>query len=316
MVLKYWAASLFCISSVLAMQQAKAADQPNSNMGNTSFYDGLPVPGSGEWHYVGYQIIYSADKITDADGKSLKLPNQDTRINSMINQLIYTPEWGRFSDGHLVFDFLLPIFETARIDDGLQNKVLKAQAGIGDVMLGGGYQFKPIMGENGPLFSQRIELDFLFPLGSYSPKYAFNPGSNTVTFNPYYAFTAFVTPSLSISARLSYLWNAQNNRPWVGYQDAKSSQAGQAYNINFAIGYTLTPTVTVGLNGYFFKQFTDLKVDHARLPGQKEQVLGVGPGMMVSINENNFFWINYYQETLAENRSKGSKLVIRLDHEF
>jgi len=46
---------------------------------------------------------------------------------------------------------------------------------------------------------------------------------------------------VEFSARLHYLWNSTNNDPFVGF-GIKSTQPGQAFQINYATSYELFKT--------------------------------------------------------------------------
>jgi len=102
----------------------------------------------------------------------------------------------------------------------------------------------------------RIELSVILPTGNYSANEALNPGANFFSFNPYWAGTLFITPKLTVSTRLHYLWNAKNTDPYdPGATGIKDTQAGQAVHANFAASYEVIPKkLRLGINGYALKQ--------------------------------------------------------------
>lgn len=187
--------------------------------------------------------------------------------------------------------------------------------GLGDLNVGPFLQWDPIMGEKGPIFVQRIELTFILPTGKYDSNKALNPGSNFVSFNPYWSGTLFLGPKATISTRIHYLWNAKNEDPNTpGAID--DTQAGQAVHANFAANYEVVPKkLRLGINGYFLKQVTDSEVDGSEVPG-KEQVFAIGPGALVSFSPDTHLFLNAYFESNAEYRPEGERYNIRLVHHF
>jgi hypothetical protein len=70
------------------------------------------------------------------------------------------------------------------------------------------------------------------------------------------------------------------------------------------------------VNGYYLKQITDSKVDGDSVHDSKEQVLGIGPGLVYHVSANDHVFFNVYWETAAENRPEGSRLNLRYVHHF
>ncbi len=299
---------LLALLTLLALP-ALAYDQPSVNLGLTSFVDGAPPAGPG-LYFQEYLQYYTADRVEDAP-----FPAPDPKISAWVsmNQLVYQSDQKLFAGGKWGLNFMLPIVmldsNIAAAPDG--------GGGFGDMVIGPFLQWDPIMGKNGPIFMHRVELSFILPTGEYSSDKALNPGANFFSFNPYWAGTLFVTPKLTVSTRLHYLWNAKNTDPYDPMGTGiNNTQAGQAVHANFAASYEVIPKkLRLGLNGYALKQISSSEVDGQDVSG-KEQVFAIGPGALVSFSPDTHLFFNAYFETGAQSRPEGERLVLRLVHHF
>jgi hypothetical protein len=313
-------ALLTSILACTATQPVIAYDLPAVNLGFTSFLDGAPPAGPG-WYVQQYVQLYRKGRLKDGDGNNLLLPTpqglQKAEIdaNVGITQVVYQADQKPALDAYWGINLMLPY---ADFDlDPQDNFALSANGGnLGDLLIGPFLQWDPIMGPKGPRFVQRIELQMILPTGDYDADDAVNAGSNFFSFNPYWAATAFLTPKWTASWRLHYLWNAKNEDPFKPL-NADDSQAGQAIHVNFSSAYEVLPKrLRLGVNGYYLKQFTDSEVDGHRVRDSKEQVLGIGPGLVYHVSPNDHVFFNAYWESNAENRPEGSRFNLRYVHHF
>lgn len=304
----------FWISSALILMAAtaEAYDEPVVNLGYTSFYDGSPPSGPG-FYFQDYFQNYTSKRFNDQNGKPIPLPRTDLDVIANVTQFIYVTQV-KIGTANLGFSTLLPWVVNANVRDGLENSVLRADSGHGDLWIGPALQFAPIMRKDGqgPLFVQRFDLDIIAPIGQYSRFNAINPGSHFWSLNPYWAFTFWMTPKWSASARWHYLWNGVNHSPNISFgPNARTTQAGQAVFADIAVGYALKEKFTLGVNGYFFNQISDTLVNGIGVPGRKESVWAIGPGMVYSLSKNHFVFLNVYSEQDARNRAQGTNGILR-----
>lgn len=290
------------------------------NLGATSFLDGAPPAGPG-WYFQQYLQFYRDGRLKDAGGDDLKLPtprgleSATAEATIGITQIVYQSDQPVLWGGKWGMNLMLPLVDADL--DPRDNLVLAANStGLGDLLVGPFLQWDPIMGADGPRFVQRVELQLIFPTGKYDDDKALNPGSNFFSFNPYWAATAFLTPKWTVSWRLHYLWNAENDDPQQFYM-ADDIQAGQAMHINLTSAYEVIPQrLRLGLNGYYLKQLTESERNGRKLDDSKEQVLGIGPGLVFHLSRHDHLFANVYWETSAENRSEGNRFNLRYVHHF
>lgn len=301
-------------AGLLVAQAAHAYDLPVVNLGLTSFLDGGLPAGPG-WYLQEYFQNYSADRLRDKNGNNIGLPKQKLDYQVSVTQLSYLSNI-RVGNASLGLNTLLPVVTRMRLDDGLNNAALKAQSGMGDLLIGPFIQFDPVMGPDGPRFVQRIELQVNLPTGEYSAKKDVNPGNNAWSFDPYWAATYWFTPKWTVSIRAHYLYNGKNNDPGQAFGDVGDIQAGQALHANFATEYAVTDHLRLGINGYWLKQITDTQVDGHDVAGRREKVWAIGPGAMYSFSPNDHVFANAYFEQDVENRPDGSRVQVRYVHHF
>ncbi len=295
-------------------QNALAYDEPNLNLGLTSFLDG-GVPAGPGFYATEYLQFYTADKLADLK-TPVPLPKTSVDATVSLSQFIYLSTV-KIGSASLGLDAIIPEVLSANADDGLGNTVLKGRSGIGDVLIGPLLQFDPIMGAKGPLFVQRIEFQVIAPTGYYDRTAAVQPGSNFWSFDPYWAGTLFLSPEWTVSTRIHYLWNGKNDEPNVALgPGAVSSRAGQAFHMNFATEYAVTKELRIGLNGYYLQQTTDTEVNDIAVEGRKERVAALGPGFTYGWSPEQNFFFNAYKEFDAENRPEGERFVVRFVQHF
>jgi len=295
------------VTAVLAATPSFGQPLPLVNLGGTGFMDGMPAkPG---FNIIEYLVFYQSDRFNDARGNAIS-GGIDLRAATFITQLNYQSDQAVFFGGNWGLSGLF----FYSLDDGSFDS---DGSGVRDLVLGGSIQWDLLVRNQKPIFSHRLELDFSLPTGRYDSDRFTNSGSNAYSFNPYWSATWFVTPPWTISWRLHYLYNGENDdpNPFL-YPGARDIQAGQAIHLNFASSFGVTKDVRLGVAGYFLTQFTDAKVDGRSVPNSREEVLAIGPGMVWEIGDGNYFMANAYHELYSENRPQGSQVVVKIFIQF
>jgi hypothetical protein len=252
---------------------------------------------------------YHAGQFEDQRGDRVPGSNELTTV-SATTHIAYISKY-RLMGGFYGAEALLPL---ADVDLETSFGPKDRERGVGDLIVSPFILQWTDQKLFGMPYFQRFVFDMTLPTGSYDRRRPVNIGNNLVSINPYYAFTIIPAEKFEVSARLHYLWNSENDRPFIG-MGAGTIQPGQAFHANYAASYEVAKGVRLGVNGYALQQLSADKVDGRSQSNSEERVFGIGPGIMLSGNGLSLY-INSYFETGAENRPEGTKVVFRLSKVF
>jgi anthranilate 1,2-dioxygenase (deaminating, decarboxylating) large subunit len=302
-------AFVLAIAIVCFTAPATALNQPlGINLGFTNFLDGAS-PGPG-WYLTEYLQYINAEDIKGPNGHTL-VSDVDIEAIVNLNQIIYQSD-KMFLGGNPGLDIIIPL---VAIDSDFP---ITNQDGFGDILVGPFIQWGPHMLFGRP-YMHRFEFQVTAPTGENSSKYALNPGADVWAINPYYAFTYFITPKLTTSWRIHYLWTSENDDATDQFSGV-DIQAGQAIHFNYAVAYQCTDALRLGVAGYFLKQLEEDDYSGGAPPGiendSEEQVFAIGPGLVWHINKDLTFMGAINWETEAENRPEGFRSTLRLIWKF
>ncbi|MEH6576496.1 MAG: transporter [Amphritea sp.] len=302
---------IFSISSVLTIVLAGSpavgqVNLPPVNLGDSNFMDGVAGPG---WLFQETLSHYRIADFTNSQGGNIPGDNESDITVALSHLAVITEKqlWGGFYGAEI----LLPVVKAdISTDFGPQGDT----TGVGDLI------FSPLLIQwtDSELFGKpywhRLNINFVLPTGEYEQNKSVNIGNNVLSFNPYYAFTLELSPEFEVSGRLHYLWNSKNKdpSPMVAVDD---TQPGQAFHMNYAASYAFKPGWRLGVAGYYLQQLTEHRIDGVEQADSKEQVFAIGPGLRYA-NQGNFFYLNAYFESNAENRTEGNKLTLRYSKVF
>jgi hypothetical protein len=146
------------------------------------------------------------------------------------------------------------------------------------------------------------------PTGEYRRDALASVGSHLWSLNPYYAFTWLSSARIETSWRIHYLWNSVNDAPGPAYA-ATTIQPGQAIHFNGAVSVEVTGSFRAGVAGYFLQQITDSRADGRAVPGSRERVAAIGPGLFAMPAATQLI-ANAYWEFAVENRPAGARFNV------
>lgn len=75
----------------------------------------------------------------------------------------------------------------------------------------------------------------------------------------------------------------------------------------------MSKPLRAGVAGYFLQQITDARADGKPVPGSRERVAALGPGLLVMVGSTQLI-ANAYWEFAVENRPVGARLNVAALH--
>jgi hypothetical protein len=300
-------------------QQVSVNEPYVINLGGTSFFDafGKYTPGL---IYQQYFQIQHFNSINGTDGNPVPvIKGTDFTALVSLNQFIYVSPY-HVLGGVLGGMAILPLVDlnAAFATDSIVRLKANRGMGVGDITWGPFIAFPPVIRGGRPVFAQRIEFDVVSPTGGYDTSKDINPSSGFWSVNPYWAVTVLPTPKTELSARFNYLHNFSNGHPASSapLPTGTTTQAGDAGWVNFTASYEVLPKLNVGLNGYYFKQFTDNQVDGVAQKGTEAESISMGPGATYMFNQSNIGFLNVYLPVVKKNTASGFNVILRYIHAF
>jgi len=298
-------AAMICVVVTSSAWAASPVPQPPVDLGDTSFLDGEAGPG-GLFEVIGNG--YVASQFTNVSGGTVAGTNRQW-IGSVILHLAYVSNVP-LAGGVLGAETLIPVSTLHLEVPGVPEAT---EGGLGDVTVAPFIQWTRVPVWQRPL-SVRFAIQAVAPTGGYSPNDPINPGSDAWQVSPYLAFTWRVSDRWEISGRSIYDWSGQSGRPPASL-GAANTQAGAQFAQNLSVSAAITDTWRIGVASYGLWQLDDTRVDGQAVPGSRQQVIGVGPGLLWSDGHATVI-ANVYEEIEARNRPRGTSGVLRFLYPF
>lgn len=248
----------------------------------------VPPPGT---YFLMYGSQYEATSLRDNAGKKVPI-DFNVKATALAPRLVWVPQ-GEVLGGNLVFHAIAPLVDLKVKAAGSSG----ASSGLGDLTLGAGLAYHA-----SPNLHYVFAVDVNAPTGKYSKGDLANIGRNYWNVEPLFAVT-YVQPSgLNADLKVMYDLNARNKDT-----DYKS---GQELHADYAVGWGLGNSWTVGVGGYAYLQTTADKKSGASVEGNKGRAMAIGP----SIKYDGGKWlvtVKYEKEFGVRNRAQGGGLKVK-----
>ncbi|MDP8215561.1 MAG: transporter [Candidatus Euphemobacter frigidus] len=295
----------------LALPAQLLAGHSSAILGAEGYFAGaLPPPGA---HFINYLMYYHAGELNDHKGDKKSMDFQ-ADVAAEVLRGIYISDI-KILGANLGWHLIVPLaYMEMEIKDVPAPRVIDdSRASIGDI------DFSPfLLGWHTELFHVVVGLDIIAPTGQYNRKhFPVNIGNNHWTFEPALAVSMIHPSGVSASVKLMYDIHTKNTDGVNPDNGAKADYlTGQQFHLDYNAGYMIVDNFRLGVCGYYLIGLQDDKLDGTKVSDSKEQVLAVGPSAMYSFNPGLHLVAKVQFETLAENRSEGTKGWLKLIYSF
>ena len=297
-----WIAAALFLSSVTMSWGGGGQHYPN---GVEDFMVGaLPPPGT---YLVNYMILARKNSIRDNSGNSLPA-DFNASVFAEVPRLIYVSPYSLFG-ATLAAHIFVPFYSADVTASSAAIPPLNFDAndkGVGDIIFSPlvfGWHFSP---ELHAVFA----LDMWAPTGNYDKN---NPATqilskNHWTFEPVLA-VSYLKEGFDVSAKLMYDFNTRNSDT--------STDPGQEFHIDWALGYGLKNGLSGGLVGYNYWQTTDDEVNGVTQKDASSEVGGIGVGIKYWPKQGPFsMTLKQYWEYGARNIATGPQTQFKISYAF
>jgi len=265
-----------------------------------------PPPGV---YLINYTFFYTANKFKDYNGDEVKNgPFEDFKIRAAGNIIrpIYVSKkkiFGSFWGMDMGIPLIDKQIESRYFDD--------SDSGLGDIIL------CPLwLAWHTNVFHYLLSFDVITPTGRYDKNDLVNVGNNHWTFEPLFSVTAVFPGGLDLNLNLLYDINWKNN-DFIDPRTRKETtyKAGQAFHMDYAIGYEIIKNQRIGVVGYYWKDVTDDEIGGQEIGDSRGQVFSFGPAYSLNWNKLTISLKTQF-EMAVKNRPQGTMSWLRLLYAF
>jgi hypothetical protein len=245
-------------------------------------------PPPGKTALYEYTCFYISNEFDDARGRSA-VPG--FRLKVFANAVKVTHNWGvHFLGGTIASQIGVPlIYQQLSTESGQFSEV-----GLTNV------NFIPF---NVSYHQENLhwyyEADFFSRGAGYSATHEMNIGQHNLAVAPVAGLTYLPWKGKGeVSSRFTYIFNGNNRDTHY--------QSGNEFMWEYNAAYEFSKKVAAGLNGYFYQQVTDDRLQGAVFQdGFRGRGLAVGPQLRFPLGKHGGFAVKYYRDTLVQNRPRG-----------
>jgi hypothetical protein len=300
--------STLCLAaffSMLTAAQSWAGGGQHYPNGVEDFMVGaLPPPGT---YLVNYMLLVQKNSIRDNNGNGLPA-DFNASVFAEVPRLIYVSPY-KLLGASLAAHAFLPFYSADVTAKSTAIPPLNFDAndkGLGDIIFSPlilGWHFSP---ELHAVFA----LDIWAPTGNYDKN---NPATqilskNHWTIEPVVA-VSYLKEGFDVSAKLMYDFNTKNSDT--------STDPGQEFHIDWALGYSLKNGISGGLVGYNYWQITDDEVNGVKVSNASSEVGGIGVGIKYWPKMGPFsMTLKQYWEYGAKNIATGPQTQFKIIYAF
>ena len=270
---------------------------PSVNFGLTNLEAGKTRPPG--LYYLQHLQMYQAHTVRDESGNVLTdAPRSNYTIS--LHQVLFVSHT-RLLKGYLGGNALLPF---ARFTSVSKESQRINPNPTGDAAIGVFVQWydRKLWGLD---LSFQVGQNVVFPSGSFHQRYDVNPGTHRYRYLSHFEFTLVPFKRFAVSAK--------NNLYFYSKELSSPNRLGAAYNLNYALEYKITKSLTAEAAGYCLSQLEQDSYDGNKhyyrdrygIEDTREQVIGTGGGFGFTTAHQTSVELKAMWEATAKNRSQG-----------
>lgn len=303
--------SALALSCLSLSAQAVESNSSSYPVGVETNLSGIMFPEGATW-LVYYSHYVAADSKDNSGKNNAALAHYNLRSDTVALRLSYVWPGVKWLGANVESRFALSV-PTIELD----LDIARPEAFGGPIDKGGtltglaDLSVAPILfGWHNKTLHQTAGIETYIPSGTYDKNEPVNAGHNFYQAAPFYAVTWFPTDRLEASAKFRYAFNSPNH--------ATDYHSGNEFSTEFSAGYRVVPDLTLGLQGYIYRQTTDDRLNDQAVngDGNRGSVNALGPYIHYRFTKNFAVITKYQQEFDAKNRSEGSRLWVQAKMPF
>jgi len=264
----------------------------------------MPPPGMRLTSYLGY---YTADETLDGSGNPRPgISNFNVNATAFTTRFQYVWSDAKLWGANIETRLGLTWFANVSVQLDVQTPGGPVHRSSSDNnFFPSGLLAPALLGWHGDTVHQVTGLEIFFPLRDFLPNQLANVSTGYWSVAPAYWVTWLPNDLVEVSGSFVYLYNFKN--------DTTNYKSGQEFNLDYGLGYALTPTWQTGLSGYYYQQTTDDTVNGNDVPGgNRGRAAAIGPFIRFHPSKDFGIALKWQKEFAVENRASGNRFFLQV----
>ena len=248
-----------------------------------------PAPGVYWQHFT---VSYHSEQTNDPTGEARPIPNYRLQLTGSAERFLYVTKL-KVLGGSVVLQTVIPHADLSARAGTLDRHDYQ----LGDINVGA------FLSWHSPTLHGWIGPVIYFPTGQYDPAKGGNLGRNATTYSLQGGFTYLPNKRIELALK-GFASTISTNR-------ATDYRSGDELAVEYLAAYHLPRNIRLGVQGYFYEQVSDDRVDGIRVPGgNRGEAISVGPMISFPLGKA-LIACKYQGEVMARNRPQGDRIWLQ-----
>ncbi len=270
------------------------------------------APGPG-LYLVNYTTWYSASSYRDDSGDDIKDIDFHVNVVAEAPRLLYFFDYKIFGAIYGVYLTVPAYYANVKLTKGAFKIIDDSFSGTGDLV------FSPLI--LGWHYKRLLHWIFSFDINAPSGHYNGRHPATTIisrniwSFMPNLSATLIVGPGIDISMKFLYEFHT-NNQKHINFLGQKATlEPGSELHIDYAVGIPLSRDLRIGINGFFYQQLEDDKINKKNVKNDRGRAFAIGPAVKYA-GEDWAIILKEQFEIWVKNRPKGNVTWLKIQYRF